>query len=95
MQNENDHVLMGALLREVRRTIGLSQEKMASAMSITQSQLSRMEAGSRRILAAELLMAINESGANYSVTMGDGAPIEISSPAHEITIELHITLSDM
>jgi transcriptional regulator with XRE-family HTH domain len=51
---ESDRVLLGRRLREAREYVGLSQEEVAFALSVSRPAVGYIEAGTRKVEAFEL-----------------------------------------
>ncbi len=65
---------IGALMRQFRRTHGLSQIQLAARLQTTQKWLSHVENGKSTAQIGLVLRALNEIGATLAVTMETEQP---------------------
>jgi transcriptional regulator with XRE-family HTH domain len=65
------HDALTRLLREYRENAGISQEKLAKKLGWTQSQISHVEGGSRRLDVLELMDFADAAGFDFAVFVED------------------------
>lgn len=73
---EPDRVQLGRRLREAREYVGLSQEEVAFALSISRPAVGNIEAGARKVEAFELSKLSELYGRTVDFLLTGNAPAE-------------------
>lgn len=73
---ELDRVQLGRRLREAREYVGLSQEEVAFALSVSRPAIGHIEAGSRKVEAFELSKLSELYGRSVDYLLTGSAPAE-------------------
>ncbi len=71
---------VGRKIRQLRRSSGITQANLASAVGVTGAQLHRYETGSTRVAASRMIAIAEALGVAPDVLLNSGAP-ELSVPA--------------
>ncbi len=71
---------LGRKVRELRRSRGLTQKELASAVGVTGAQLHRYETGATRVAASRMIAIAEALGVRPDVLLGSAAP-EVPAPA--------------
>jgi transcriptional regulator with XRE-family HTH domain len=71
---------LGRKVRELRRSRGMTQKELASAVGVTGAQLHRYETGATRVAASRMIAIAEALGVRPDVLLGSAAP-EAPAPA--------------
>jgi transcriptional regulator with XRE-family HTH domain len=71
---------LGRKVRELRRSRGMTQKELASAVGVTGAQLHRYETGATRVAASRMIAIAEALGVRPDVLLGSATP-EAPAPA--------------
>jgi transcriptional regulator with XRE-family HTH domain len=76
------------VVRKIRELLGLTQEEFAEEVGVSQSNISRIEAGERGLTIDALSAFVHSLGGKWSLTISfpDKDPIEVAGTGNDISI---------
>lgn len=74
---------LGRKVRELRRSRGMTQKELASAVGVTGAQLHRYETGATRVAASRMIAIAEALGVRPDVLLGSAAPEAQAPPPAE------------
>ena len=92
---------LGQLIRERRRGLGLTQERLASQVSISRASLANIETGRQRVLVHQLYMIAEKLDVELVALLPDPAeirdlkPLDNLSFSENVSVELRLKIADL